>query len=229
MFSPQQAIIYDDMCAVEGTRLQKGMNYRIAATYSVLLMSVRKGARYKDSPTEDGRTIVYEGHDVSRSESSNPKKVDQPLVTPGGKPTENAKFFEAATLAKSGGAKPEHVRIYDKVRKGLWVYNGLYDLVDAWAENVRDRKVFKFKLVLAEDQELPDTAELSLTDMRFIPSSVKAAVWKRDGGKCVMCGAKDNLHFDHEFPFSKGGTSHLAANIRILCARHNLEKGAKLV
>jgi hypothetical protein len=217
------------MCAVEGTRLQKGMNYRIAAAYSVLLMSIRKGARYTDSTAADGRTIVYEGHDVSRSEAPNPKKVDQPVVTPGGKPTENTKFFEAARLAKSGEAKPERVRIYDKVRKGLWVYNGLYELVDAWAENLRGRKVFKFKLVLAADQDLLETKELSLTDMRFIPSSVKAAVWKRDGGKCVLCGAKDNLHFDHEFPFSKGGTSHLAANVRILCARHNLEKGAKTV
>ena len=36
---------------------------------------------------------------------------------------------------------------------------------------------------------------------------MKLAVWKHDGGKCVICGATDELHFDHIIPFSKGGTS----------------------
>jgi 5-methylcytosine-specific restriction endonuclease McrA len=47
---------------------------------------------------------------------------------------------------------------------------------------------------------------------------VKLEVWKRDGGKCVMCGASDELHFDHDVPFSRGGTSMTAANVQLLCA-----------
>lgn len=58
----------------------------------------------------------------------------------------------------------------------------------------------------------------------MIPSTVKIEVWKRDGGKCVQCGAKDELHFDHILPFSKGGTSLTVDNVQLLCARHNLEK-----
>ena len=63
---------------------------------------------------------------------------------------------------------------------------------------------------------------------RAIPSWVKQVVYKRDGGKCVICGEKDQLHFDHELPFSKGGTGLSPENVRILCARHNLSKGAKI-
>lgn len=62
---------------------------------------------------------------------------------------------------------------------------------------------------------------------RTIPSAVKREVWARDGGCCVLCGASDDLHFDHEIPFSKGGAS-TTANVRILCAHHNLRKGAKI-
>jgi 5-methylcytosine-specific restriction endonuclease McrA len=63
---------------------------------------------------------------------------------------------------------------------------------------------------------------------RVIPSWVKQAVFKRDKGKCVLCGAKDQLHFDHDLPFSKGGTGLVPENVRILCARHNLSKGARI-
>jgi hypothetical protein len=62
---------------------------------------------------------------------------------------------------------------------------------------------------------------------RQIPSDVKQEVWMRDKGKCVQCGSDVNLHFDHDVPFSKGGSS-TADNIRILCARCNLKKGDKI-
>jgi 5-methylcytosine-specific restriction endonuclease McrA len=59
---------------------------------------------------------------------------------------------------------------------------------------------------------------------RVIASAVKLAVWQRDGGKCVKCGANDELHFDHDLPWSKGGTSITEENVQFLCARHNLEE-----
>jgi len=63
---------------------------------------------------------------------------------------------------------------------------------------------------------------------RIIPTSVKLDVWARDGGRCVFCGATDELHFDHIVPYSKGGTSLKVENIQLLCARHNIEKSAKI-
>jgi 5-methylcytosine-specific restriction endonuclease McrA len=90
--------------------------------------------------------------------------------------------------------------------------------------------VFKFQLIAIEDS-LPfgmPTGGPTEERRRVIPTLIKLEVWKRDGGKCVTCGASDELHFDHIIPFSKGGTSLKADNIQLLCARHNLEKHDKI-
>lgn len=58
---------------------------------------------------------------------------------------------------------------------------------------------------------------------RHIPHDVKIAVWQRDQGKCIQCGATDYLEFDHIIPFSKGGASSVN-NVQLLCRRCNLKK-----
>ena len=63
---------------------------------------------------------------------------------------------------------------------------------------------------------------------RLIPKEVKLEVWKRDKGRCGICGSQDNLHFDHIIPYSKGGSSLVAENIQLLCARHNIAKKDKI-
>src|SRR5947208_4720045 len=70
---------------------------------------------------------------------------------------------------------------------------------------------------------------VELPHNRLIPTPVKVEVWRRDGGKCVQCGSMKNLHFDHDIPFSKGGSSLTAANVRLICAKHNLEKSDKIL
>lgn len=42
-------------------------------------------------------------------------------------------------------------------------------------------------------------------------------------------GSTKNLRFDHDIPFPKGGSSLTAANVRLLCAKHNLEKSDKIL
>ena len=56
-----------------------------------------------------------------------------------------------------------------------------------------------------------------------IPSEVRREVWRRDQGKCVKCGSRENLEYDHIIPVSKGG-SNTARNIELLCEIHNREK-----
>jgi 5-methylcytosine-specific restriction endonuclease McrA len=111
------------------------------------------------------------------------------------------------------------------VRSGIWVFNGAFRLLDAWAEQIDGRRVFKFRLETdPEATPVTDTREPHLDQNRVIPTSVKFEVWKRDRGRCVKYGSTDNLHFDHDIPYSRGGSSLVAANIQLLCARHNLAK-----
>jgi hypothetical protein len=226
-------VSHAEMCAREhGRMLQQGMHFGVSSSHSVLLMSRRSGAPYEDQVLDEGRTLIYEGHDVKRGRGvRDPKRFDQPRLTSSGKLTENGKFEKAAIDFRSGARKPELVRVYEKVKDGIWTYNGLFELVDAYVQKSGRRKVFKFRLKMV-DSEVDDLMSRSVcTDVphtRLIPSTIKREVFKRDQGRCVLCGATDNLHFDHDYPFSKGGTSLTAANIRLLCMRHNLAKSAKI-
>jgi 5-methylcytosine-specific restriction endonuclease McrA len=60
-----------------------------------------------------------------------------------------------------------------------------------------------------------------------IPSDVKKAVWKRDGGKCANCGSEVELEFDHIIPVVKGGSSTIQ-NIQVLCRKCNRKKHASI-
>ena len=114
--------------------------------------------------------------------------------------TQNGKFHRAAQEAKSGRRAPERVRVYEKIHTGIWAYNGVFHLIDSWRERDEYRSVFKFRLVAVEgDEDFDAPAVTNPMRRRIIPTAVKLAVWKRDGGKCVVCGAADELHFDHDF------------------------------
>ena len=210
-----EIIPYLEMCQREKINLQQGMNYRLGGTYSVILMSVRPNAPYRDVVVDDGATLIYEGHDVPRSDQpSDPKSLDQPEFTLRGQLTQNGKFHKAAQDFKKGLRSPEMIRVYEKIRPGIWSYNGIFHLVDSWLEEDGRRKVFKFKLRAAEDETSPtDNFQERSEPRRVIPTHVKLEVWKRDKGKCVICGATDELTFDHIIPYSKGGTSLSPKNI----------------
>ena len=227
---PGDIISYMEMCRFEGASLQRGMNFRLGGHLSVILMSVRAGAPYADRIENGGRTLIYEGHDVPRTKACpNPKAVDQEELSPAGTPTQNGLFWKAAHSHKNEGTPAELVRVYDKIKDGIWAYAGLFELVDAQKQKDGARKVFKFKLQISERQpETPSRRMAVLDHDRLIPTQVKIEVWKRDKGKCTLCSSKENLHFDHILPFSKGGTSLLAKNIQLLCARHNLQRRDKI-
>ena len=55
----------------------------------------------------------------------------------------------------------------------------------------------------------------------------RQAIFKRDGFKCVICGATDDLTLDHAIPRSKGGTSE-PGNLQTLCRSCNTSKGNRL-
>jgi len=223
---------YREMCDTEGVQtLQRGMNYRLNPRYSVILMSQRSNAPYQDKIYENGVTIEYEGHDISRqSYQHNPKDEDQPSKLPSGRLTQNGLFIDAIETYKTGKDKAELVKVYEKIMSGVWSLKGIFELIDYKIVHDGKRNVFRFILKLSDTDLSSENnqTEVNLSHTRIIPSEVKKEVWKRDKGRCVICGETKNLHFDHDLPYSKGGTSLSAKNVRLLCMKHNLQKSGKI-
>lgn len=101
MIKPGDVISYLEMCSDARVNLQRGMNYHLRAGVNVILMSLRPNAPYSDRVEDNGRTLIYEGHDVPKSQDTPiPKIVDQPMSSPGGTLTQNGLFFKAAERYK---------------------------------------------------------------------------------------------------------------------------------
>ena len=223
-------IKYFDLVINEGGKqIQKGMNFGINTSYSVVLMSVARNAPYNDEMLDDG-IIKYEGHDIFSRSIELKKSTDQPMKFSSGTLTENGKFFNAAKEYKLGKRNAAKIKVYRKLRPGIWVDMGFYELTDAFLENDGKRNVFKFLLKpIFEDIGNEISENVDIIQQRYIPGKIMQEVFLRDKGKCVVCGSEDNLHYDHKIPYSKGGTSIDSKNIQLLCARHNLRKSNKLL
>jgi 5-methylcytosine-specific restriction endonuclease McrA len=75
----------------------------------------------------------------------------------------------------------------------------------------------------------------SRAENKDIPRPVKREVWRRDSGRCQWklasgnpCGSQVRVQFDHVVPRSRGGPS-TAANVRLLCAAHNIIAARELL
>jgi hypothetical protein len=62
------------------------------------------------------------------------------------------------------------------------------------------------------------------TERTGIPEAVRVAVWRRDSGRCVKCGSRERLEYDHIVPVSRGGSSTVR-NVELLCEKCNRSKG----
>jgi 5-methylcytosine-specific restriction endonuclease McrA len=69
---------------------------------------------------------------------------------------------------------------------------------------------------------------IKIQGVRTIPTAVKRAVWTRDKGKCVVCGSRKNLEYDHIIPVSRGG-SNTERNIQLLCSLCNKKKSDNII
>lgn len=94
-------------------------------------------------------------------------------------------------------------------------------------------QTFSFDNVIAccgEAEKAIERRKTTQYQRGLMTDSLRYDVMKRDGFKCVLCGATAGdgikLHVDHIFPVSKGGKTELN-NLRTLCDRCNLGKKAK--
>jgi hypothetical protein len=108
--------------AKQGVNLQRGMNYRSGGRSSLILMSLRPGAPYDDRVEDDGRVLIYEGHDGPQTRGGpDPKTLGQPERGRGGTLTQNGLFQQAASRHRELGTPAEHVRVYEKCAQALGV------------------------------------------------------------------------------------------------------------
>jgi len=124
-------------------------------------------------------------------------------------------------------------RLTQKART-YWMFQGQFywedegykpDEVKALILDRQDRRERRVSSAIAK-VEMRDDPFLHAREA--IPDDVKLVVWKRDGGKCVQCGSRSNLEYDHVIPVAKGG-SNTARNIQLLCESCNRAKGANIV
>ncbi len=90
-------------------------------------------------------------------------------------------------------------------------------------EKARQRK--------AKDEKLAQRKRYIAEQRRMMTASLRYDVMRRDNFRCTLCGAVAGngvtLHVDHIVPLAKGGKTEMS-NLRTLCDRCNIGKGAKI-
>jgi len=191
---PGEVITYEEMCLYEGHRFSSEMNYRSSYDHGVLLMSLTPEASHCHRIESNGNTIIYEGHNAAQSQYKPIIRfMDQPMHFHAGGLTQNGLFFKAALDFRNGTSSPELVRVYEEIKSGIWIYDGLFKVVDGWQEPNPDRSVFRFRLELCSE---PDPVNMRYSEnWRVLPQSLKLEVWKRNEGRCSRCGSALHLRF----------------------------------
>lgn len=87
--------------------------------------------------------------------------------------------------------------------------------------------VLEYKTRIEDAQKYKRSAQYQ---RRMMSDSLRYDVMKRDGFRCVLCGATAQdgvkLHVDHIIPVSKGGKTTMS-NLRTLCEQCNMGKRNK--
>ena len=91
-----------------------------------------------------------------------------------------------------------------------------------YERDVRRRRRIERAHTVLSTRSLPERAR-----REPIARALRRAVFERDGGRCVECGARFDLQYDHVIPLALGGASTLE-NLQVLCAGCNGRKGASL-
>ena len=75
---------------------------------------------------------------------------------------------------------------------------------------------YRAKTINSRARRLNIAGTITIEDLNFI--------FNKFDGKCVICGNKSNLCFDHIKSFYRGG-ENVIDNIQLLCRKCNMEKG----
>ena len=91
-------ISYIEMCAAERARVfRPNMNFGLGGNHSVVLMSVRANAPYRDRLEDGGTTLIYEGM-MSHAAPESPRRNAEPWRHPrNGAPVVSPRVQRAAS------------------------------------------------------------------------------------------------------------------------------------
>lgn len=102
------------------------------------------------------------------------------------------------------------------------------EVIKYYNRNLEIRSMIAIEKKQAEEQRKKEELRKKIEESsRHIPAKIRREVWKRDNGRCVLCGDQKRLEFDHIIPFSKGG-AHSVKNIRLLCQKCNRIRSDKI-
>lgn len=123
-------------------------------------------------------------------------------------------------LSENPIEKKHCIWIKDSVMERLKDYRNLKGTHESWEEIISDTATIAIADLEKTKFRLVKTPRpITTSESRTPTASVKREVYLRDK-KCVKCGGKFNLQFDHKHPFSLGGKS-TPENIRLLCFNCN--------
>ena len=107
---------------------------------------------------------------------------------------------------------------YALYRGAVWIGDRSFER-QQWKTLV-DRVIEREKADLAVALGVPET---EMGNRERLSPEVRRAVWIRDQGRCVRCGGRERLEFDHIIPVSRGG-GNTERNIELLCETCNRAK-----
>ena len=110
------------------------------------------------------------------------KLVDQPMHNETGSLTENGRFVNAVINYKEEKREPAKIKVYRKIRPGVWVDMGFYDLVDTYKKFDGKREVFKFLLQPTFEEIDEGSDYVDLLHNKTIPGEIQREVYERDKG-----------------------------------------------
>ena len=89
------------------------------------------------------------------------------------------------------------------------------------------RRETSFQRVRREVEAMQNLERVPSAQRERIPEAVRLFVWQRDEGRCVACGTRERLEFDHIIPVAEGGGS-TERNVQLLCEACNRRKGRQV-